>query len=1095
MTFKRLLALLLALLLVVTLLPADSAGAAGIDTDDIWAQITALEDDALARRARADGEPTAADFAALSEDVERLVVNSGDFTPGSIIRHGSFFYWTSASGEVCGYSPALRAKMRASSVDTDADPEAFSGVETASYATKGGIPGSVDVAVFQPYYGLDSSFKTTYSDEGKAIAQELGGTSTTYKTSAGTIDKIAESLETCAVVIFDSHGDTDYANPSNSDDYVTKANTSYLCMQTNAGWTAEDQQLAQGPYGTYYHAYYAGGYGSMKYYCVDGTAIANHMQGPACNNLLWMAICLGMATDGMWMPVREKGVEAVYGYSQSVSFDGDYEYEEYFWDHMIDGFTVGESFAYMKTQAGADWDPAYPGSYSLAKARYNFIAFPNVVSSEDAYQGHRTVNPKNANDSSANQNNDPAYGACNIQTVLSGWTLEQHYTVTAVSGNEDWGTVSVVGGSIIASPAEGYYASGYEVLSGTATVVQNGNTFIVTAQSDCTVRIDFAPKTPATVTFITPDGVTCDAIATYLGDEIVLPAPAGAPTAAQNCKFLGWTKQPVEDTTEKPEYKPAGAGWTVDAEEAVFYALYTYVDDSNVEFTRLDSKPADWSGEYVITYNSEVVLDASGAFTGEQLGSSDAAIAFADTGMTLDGDRLLNVPNDCIYVFEPSATIEGTYTIRMKGSENYLSCKKGTPLFASGTVMPYNSNWQAIWVGDVAAIKNSAVTQKYLQYDTAEAAFCCGGVTTMNLTLYRASDGTAHYTTELAACEHDYVAVVTEPTCTEGGFTTYTCAKCGDSYVDDYVDALGHDYQPEVTAPTCTEGGFTTYTCARCGDSYVADETEALGHDWNEPVYTWAVDYSAVIAIRTCKNDESHVETEDGAITSEVTREPTINTAGEITYTATFTDPAFATQTVTAALPKLDDGLPCDGGESCPGSVFADMPAKGDWAHDAIDWAFVHGVTAGTSATTFGPNEGCTRAQVVTFLWRAAGSPEPAESKNPFRDVTENAYYYKAVLWAVENNVTAGTAADKFSPDDTCTRAQIVTFLWRYEGKPEPTVLECALTDVSPMDYYYKAVLWAAENDVTQGTGPSTFSPLLTCTRAQVVTFLYRIAK
>ena len=1094
MAFKRLLALLLALLLTVSLLPVVSAGAAGPDTDEIWARITALEDNALAKRARTDSDPTAADFAALSEDVERLVVNSGSCVPGSIIRHGSFFYWTAPDGEVCGYSPALRAKMRASSVDPAADPEALSGVETVSFAAKGGVPGSVDVAVFQPYYGLDSSFKTTYSDEGKRIAQTLGGTSTTYKTSSGTIDKLAEALETCAVVILDSHGDTDYYNPYNSDDYVTQANTSYLCMQTNAGWTAEDQQIAQGPYGSYYHAYNGGSSGSSRFYCVDGTAIANHMQGSACNNLLWMSICLGMATDGMWKPVREKGVEVVYGYSQSVTFSGDYEYEEHFWNHMIDGFTVGESFAYMKKQAGCSWDPAYSGYNTLAKARYNFVAFPNVVSSEDAYQGHRTVNPKNANDSSANTNNDPAYGACNIQTVLSGWALVQHYTVTAVSGNEEWGTVSVSGGTITASPNEGYYASGCEVISGAATVVQNGNTFIVTAQSDCTVRIDFAPKTPATVTFITPDGVACDAIATYLGDEITLPAPAGAPNAAQNVTFVGWADQPVEDTTEKPEYKPADTAWTVDAEDAVFYALYTYVDDSTVEFSLLDRKPADWSGEYVITYKSEVVLDASGAYTGTQLGSADAAIAFADTGMTLDGERLLNVPDACVYVFEPSASIEGTYTIRMKGSENYIGYKNGSPLFA-GAVLPYNSNWKAIWTGGSAALKNSAVTQKYLQYDTTEAAFGCGSVATMNLTLYRASDGTAHYTTELAACEHDYAAAVTEPTCTEQGFTTYTCSKCGDSYVDDYVDALGHDYQPEATAPTCTEGGFTTYTCARCGDSYIADELDATGHDWNEPVYAWAVDYSAVTAIRTCKNDESHVETEDGTITSEVTREPTINTAGEIVYTATFTDPAFETQTVTAALPKLDDGLPCGGGESCPGSVFTDMPAKGNWAHDAIDWAFVHGVTAGTSATTFGPDEGCTRAQVVTFLWRAAGSPEPAANDNPFKDVTENAYYYKAVLWAVENNVTAGTAADKFSPDDTCTRAQIVTFLWRYEGKPEPTATECALTDVSPMDYYYKAVLWAAESDVTQGTGPSTFSPLLTCTRAQVVTFLYRIAK
>ena len=191
-------------------------------------------------------------------------------------------------------------------------------------------------------------------------------------------------------------------------------------------------------------------------------------------------------------------------------------------------------------------------------------------------------------------------------------------------------------------------------------------------------------------------------------------------------------------------------------------------------------------------------------------------------------------------------------------------------------------------------------------------------------------------------------------------------------------------------------------------------------------------------------------------------------------------------------MPRLDDGLPCDGGASCPGVRFTDMPAKSSWAHDAIDWAVVHGVTAGTSATTFSPNAGCTRAQVVTFLYRAAGEPAPKSAGNPFTDVSKDAYYYNAVLWAVENDVTAGTAADKFSPDSTCTRAQIVTFLWRYEGKPAPTAEKNPFKDVPTGAYYEAAVLWASESGVTAGTSATTFSPEATCTRAQVVTFLYR---
>lgn len=197
------------------------------------------------------------------------------------------------------------------------------------------------------------------------------------------------------------------------------------------------------------------------------------------------------------------------------------------------------------------------------------------------------------------------------------------------------------------------------------------------------------------------------------------------------------------------------------------------------------------------------------------------------------------------------------------------------------------------------------------------------------------------------------------------------------------------------------------------------------------------------------------------------------------------------TETIPMLEPDPTPSLPCDGGDNCPGNKFTDMPAKGNWAHDPIDWAIVTGVTSGTSETTFSPNAGCTRAQVVTFLWRAAGSPEPTSTSNPFTDVT-GGYYYKAVLWAVEKNITSGTSATSFSPNATCTRAQIVTFLWRFEGSPAPKTTNNPFTDVKPGSYYEKAVLWASESGVTAGTSATTFSPDATCTRAQVVTFLYR---
>ena len=169
---------------------------------------------------------------------------------------------------------------------------------------------------------------------------------------------------------------------------------------------------------------------------------------------------------------------------------------------------------------------------------------------------------------------------------------------------------------------------------------------------------------------------------------------------------------------------------------------------------------------------------------------------------------------------------------------------------------------------------------------------------------------------------------------------------------------------------------------------------------------------------------------------------------------------------------------------------FADV-VKGEYYYDAVLWAVKSGITEGTSKTEFSPYMTCTRAQAVTFLWRAAGSPEPTSNANPFADVAVNAYYYKAVLWAVENGITTGTSDTAFDPDDTVTRAQIVTFLWRNANKPSMTSA-AAFADVATTDYFYGAVAWAAEQKITQGTGDAEFSPAADCTRGQIVTFLYR---
>ena len=168
---------------------------------------------------------------------------------------------------------------------------------------------------------------------------------------------------------------------------------------------------------------------------------------------------------------------------------------------------------------------------------------------------------------------------------------------------------------------------------------------------------------------------------------------------------------------------------------------------------------------------------------------------------------------------------------------------------------------------------------------------------------------------------------------------------------------------------------------------------------------------------------------------------------------------------------------------------FIDVPA-GSYYEDAVVWAVEKGITSGTSAVTFDPNGICTRAQAVTFLWRAAGSPAP-KSMNSFADVPADAYYAKAVAWAVENGITSGTGGGKFSPDATCTRAQIVTFLYRAAGSPAVSG-GSVFSDVKAGAYYADAVTWAANKGITGGIGNGLFGSDNNCTRAQVVTFLYR---
>ena len=172
---------------------------------------------------------------------------------------------------------------------------------------------------------------------------------------------------------------------------------------------------------------------------------------------------------------------------------------------------------------------------------------------------------------------------------------------------------------------------------------------------------------------------------------------------------------------------------------------------------------------------------------------------------------------------------------------------------------------------------------------------------------------------------------------------------------------------------------------------------------------------------------------------------------------------------------------------------FVDI-AKDAYYTEAVAWAYANDITAGVTELSFGPNQTCTRGQMVTFLWRAAGCPEPTGTASAFSDVAAGSYYEKAVAWAVENGITDGVGDGRFDPNGIVNRAQAVTFLYRAKGKPAATS-EAQFTDVAAGEYYADAVAWAVANGITNGVSDNSFAPNANCVRGQTVTFLYRAYK
>ena len=408
-----------------------------------------------------------------------------------------------------------------------------------------------------------------------------------------------------------------------------------------------------------------------------------------------------------------------------------------------------------------------------------------------------------------------------------GIKLASPYTVTAVSNNENWGTVSVDGTRITATPANGYYVSGYEVVSGTATATINGNIIDVTPESDCTIRIIFAVKPLYTVNFVAC-GNTESSQTAYVNDVITLPSTVSA--AADGWTFVGWMDHQIEETTTKPSYYAPGASYTVNG-NATLYAVYTRVEEGgSVVYELLTAAPADWAGNYVITNNATAATSAyvlkgvTGSASGTNAESASNCTAFSSTGITLDGTTMSNVPNDYIITLTANGSY---YTVKSAGTGCYYGMNSGSYLYAYSSLNSTYCNWTpAINTSGLVQLKNAANGQyPYFSWSSSNNYFWSGSTNNANvLKLYQETSSSAtYYWTDPVAHQHSPAAAVVEnnvaPSCTEAGSydEVVYCSDCGEelSRTTVTVAALGHDFNDETgVCQRCGAGAFvTTFVC------------------------------------------------------------------------------------------------------------------------------------------------------------------------------------------------------------------------------------------------------------------------------------------
>ena len=524
---------------------------------------------------------------------------------------------------------------------------------------------------------------------------------------------------------------------------------------------------------------------------------------------------------------------------------------------------------------------------------------------------------------------------------------------------------------------------------------------------------------------------------------------------------------------------------------------FQLLKDSTITFKNGTIRIAEGANNIkrIIQNYADLTLENMQIYAANQVGGEDYALSFNNGNIVFKGNTSVITSNNNVIAFDvckfssyPGVTVtfDETYTGTINGKIVYDSPDAKTHQLIvkpnQGTLGVIESSSTS---GAADAAKNGGITvsggsftapvdPEYLADGLNFEAKDSNGIYTYHSNVNDAldaagSDGTVSTTEENLGLE------ITLPTPTKEGYTfLYWEAKDGTQYKG------GQTVKASVFQDLTAVWKKNSDSSSGSSDNErtYAIVTEDDGHG---SVTVSADEASAGTRITVTVKPDAGYELDELTVTDAKNKDLKVTKRSETTYTFHMADSKV---TVEASFKLI---------ETEPENPFTDI-SKSDYFYDAVLWAVDKGITSGTGGTTFSPNASCTRGQMVTFLWRAAGSPAPKSAETPFTDVNKGDYFYDAVLWAVEQGITSGTSATTFSPNATVTRGQTVTFLWRANASP---VVNYAMdfTDVAADAYYAEAVRWAVSEGVTAGTGDKAFSPDADCTRAQIVTFMYRDAR